>query len=131
MELKDGADEVDAFTRLVIQHGVEDDVIVQCHDVSVLRQLAETFPAMRRLLLLSDIDDLENVLEEECVDIISVNKEYLSADVCQRVHSRDKLINVWTLNSLDEIRDAIDMGVDSYFTNYTAKALALEAKYRD
>lgn len=82
VELKSGANAVDAFSELVRKHGVENNVIVQCGDISVLRQLADAFPNMRRLLLLSDIDELESVLEEACVDIISVNKEYLSEDVC-------------------------------------------------
>ena len=38
--------------------------------------------------------------------------------------------NVWTLNSSSQITEAIALGVDSYFTNYTAKALLLEKKYR-
>lgn len=41
-----------------------------------------------------------------------------------------KLLNIWTINSTSEIKKAINLGIDNYFTNFTAKALALENKYR-
>lgn len=44
------------------------------------------------------------------------------------VHKNNKDFNVWTLDTTSEILQAIDLKVDTYFTNYTAKALALEKK---
>lgn len=131
VELRGGPSGIEAFSELVRKYDNENCIIVQSANIDVLRQLADTFPEMRQLLLLKDMDELEYALEEECVDIISVSKEHMTEDVCEMVHAHDKLLNVWTLDSTEEIRDAININVDSYFTDYTAKALALEEKYRD
>lgn len=130
VELKCGMNGIEPFSDLVRRYGNADSIVVQSGDIDVLRQLASTFPKMKRLLLLKDMDKLEDTLEEECVDIISINKEYLTEDVCATVHAHNKQLNVWVLDSTEEIREAISMNVDSYFTDYTAKALALEEKYR-
>lgn len=50
---------------------------------------------------------------------------------CKLVHDNGKEFSAWTLDSWAKIQKAIELGVDSYFTNYTAKALYLERKYRN
>ena len=40
-----------------------------------------------------------------------------------------KKFSVWTLDTEDSIKKAIDMGVDTYFTNDTPLALRLEREY--
>ena len=40
-----------------------------------------------------------------------------------------KLFSAWTLDSEETIKKAIDMGVDTYFTNDTPLALRLEREY--
>ena len=48
---------------------------------------------------------------------------------CRRAHDSGKLFSAWTLDTEDEIRTAIDMGVDTYFTNDTPLALSIERDY--
>ena len=45
-------------------------------------------------------------------------------------HQAEKEFNVWTLTTEEELQKAIRMGVDTYFTNDTPLALALERKLR-
>ena len=64
------------------------------------------------------------------MDIISVPKEIMTADNAQAAHDHHKKFSAWTLNSEKEIKSAIDLGVDSYFTDDTELAIKLEKKYR-
>ena len=48
---------------------------------------------------------------------------------CRAAHEHGKTFSAWTLDTEDEIRRAIDMGVDSYFTNDTPLALSIEKEY--
>jgi glycerophosphoryl diester phosphodiesterase len=48
---------------------------------------------------------------------------------CQTAHENGKMFSAWTLDSEEEIKSAIDMGVDTYFTNDTPLALSLEREY--
>ena len=45
-------------------------------------------------------------------------------------HNNNKEFNVWTLNTIEAITEAIRLGVDSYFTDYTQKAIPLELALR-
>ena len=47
----------------------------------------------------------------------------------QLAHEHDKEFSAWTLDTESEIKSAIDMGVDSYFTNDTALAIGIEEEY--
>ena len=48
----------------------------------------------------------------------------------KKAHTNNKKINIWTLNTKKEIITAIKLDVDTYFTDYTKKAIKLEKKYR-
>ncbi len=130
-ELKSGQELLDAFLSLVRQSGLpETQFIVQAWDPEVLRQLEEAFPDMPKLYLLEEQGRIAPVLEDDWVDIVAVSVPLMTAENCAAVHAAGKQFCVWTLNSVEEIKKAIDMGVDLYFTNFTAKALLLEERYR-
>ena len=48
---------------------------------------------------------------------------------CEAAHESGKLFSAWTLSMESSIRKAIDMNVDTYFTNDTPLALSLEREY--
>jgi glycerophosphoryl diester phosphodiesterase len=54
----------------------------------------------------------------------------MTADNLKAAHEHDKKFSAWTLNTEDEIRSAIDLGADSYFTDDTGLAIKLEKEYR-
>lgn len=129
LKSKDNAT-VDAFSDLVDRSGLAGNMIVQCFEPEVLEALEERYPDMPKLCLAKTESQLENALACECADIVSVMDHMMSEENRDRVHDAGKLFSVWTLNSEEWIRRAIEMEVDSYFTDEVARAIRLEEEYR-
>lgn len=120
---------VDAFTALVQQYGNQDRIIAQCFDMEALRILEETFPDMPKIFLSKFQDPIDQALDEPYIDIISVEDYLMTEDNIRKVHDSGKMFSAWTLNGEDTIRRAIDMGVDTYFTDDVKTAVSLEEEY--
>ena len=121
---------IDAFIILVRTCGMEDNVIAASSYFDALRPLDDTFPDMPKLYICADQATFDVALGNDYVDIISVPKEIMTADNLKAAHEHGKKFSAWTLNTEEEISNAIDMGVDSYFTDDSALAIKLEKKYR-
>ena len=132
IELKeqDNLGAIKPFENLVKKYGLEDKIIVQARNKEALETLNTSFPNMPKLILVNTDDEIDDALNQDYIDIIGANKDLMNKDNVTKVHDNDKDFGVWTLNSVDKIKEAIDLNVDSYFTNYTAKALTLEENYR-
>lgn len=130
IELKTEGKTVDKFIEIVELYGKEDQIILQCFNAQVLQEIEKVYPDMPKMYLVSKQENFEAGLELEYVDILSVSKKIMNQENCALAHKKGKLFNVFTLNTTEEIKSAIELGVDSYFTNYTAKAIALEKEYR-
>lgn len=130
IELKENSTQTKLFEDLVKKNSLEDNIVVQASDIQPLQDLKKSFPSMPKLLLVKDQDELEEAVTYDVVDIVAAEKSMMTKENVELVHNHDKLFNIWTINSTDEIKEAIDLGIDNYFTNFTAKALALENKYR-
>ena len=129
VELKSDADTVEQFITLVNSSGLAENIIVQSLEPEVLQTVEDAFPNMPKLLLVTNEDAFQRALGLDCADIISVDKALMNKENCALTHEHHKSFNVWTLNSTEEIKRAIELGVDTYFTNFTAKALLLERQY--
>lgn len=125
-----GSRNIDAFTIAVRTNGMEDHVIAASSFFDVLRPLDESFPDMPKLYVCADQATFDLALGNDYVDIISVPKKNMTADNLKAARDNKKKFSAWTLNSEEEIRSAIDLGVDSYFTDDTGLAIKLEKKYR-
>ena len=126
-----GSRNIDAFTIAVRTSGIEDNVIAASSFFDVLRPLDETFPDMPKLYVCADQATFDLALGNDYVDIISVPKKSMNADNLKAAHDHGKKFGAWTLNSEEEIKSAIDLGVDSYFTDDTGLAIKLEKEYRN
>ena len=85
---------------------------------------------MTKLYVCPDQATFELALDKDYVDIISVPKDVMTADNLKAAHEHDKKFSAWTLNTEEEISKAIELGVDSYFTDDTALAIGLEKDMR-
>ncbi|GBD66042.1 putative hydrolase [Tetragenococcus halophilus subsp. halophilus] len=130
IELKENETQAVPFKKLVKKYNIEDNIIVQAKNPEALEQLNDMFPDMPELALVDDDEEINRVLNLDYVDIIGANADLMNKENVKKAHDNDKDFNVWTLNSTDEIKEAIDLNVDSYFTNFTAKALTIEDNYR-
>ena len=132
IELKtsDGA-AADAFCEITDKYGYEDIITVQSTDTGVLKQLDEKYPDMPKLLVCKSRQSFNDSLELPYVDIISVDidRGLMTESNCGAAHAHGKKFSAWTLSLESSIRSAIDMGVDTYFTNDTPLAMSLEREY--
>lgn len=131
VELKAGSTVVEPFLALVRKYGMERCVIVQSSELRLLQRAEEVFPDMRKLYLSFHGADFTPALEADFVDIISVGDAQFTRENCERVHAAGKQFCVAVCDPEEMILKAIKLGVDAYFTNYTARALELEQKFRN
>lgn len=54
----------------------------------------------------------------------------MNADNLKAAHDNSKQFSAWTLNTEEEIKNAIELGVDAYFTDDSALAVRLEEENR-
>lgn len=118
------------FIDIVKKNDMSKNIVVQAKHVDTLNDVNKVFPDMEKLLLVSSQADLADGIKQKNVDIISIHKKLLNKQNIELIHSKKKKVNVWTMNSTKEIKKAIKLNVDSYFTNYTAKAFVLEKEHR-
>lgn len=120
----------EALVPLVREYGLEDHVTVQAWYLPELQVIERELPDAKRMLLVKKQKQLDSAVNNPTVQIIAARHNLMSEANCKLVHDSGKLFSVWTLDSSAAIRQAIELGVDSYFTNFTAKALYLEEQYR-
>lgn len=127
LRLQDVFDRYKKTTHYIIELKENDkQVTVQAQTLTSLEKLKHTFPKMKTLVLAKDEVEAKNACQMNYVDIVSLNLKFMSKEMIQIIHDANKQANFWTLNSMEDINKAINLGADSYFTNYTAKAIELE-----
>ena len=112
-------------------YGLADVITVQSMYPDVLEKLEDRFPDMPKLFVAFSQSDYEYILDKPYADIVSVKMAagLMTEDNCKRAHEAGKLFSAWTLNTERDIKNAIDIGVDTYFTNDTPLALSIERRY--
>ena len=132
IELKTSDDEtVSAFESIVDKYGFEDNITVQSADTDVLRILEKQYPNMPKLFVCKGLQAFYDSLDMPYVDIVSVSidRGLMTESNCEAAHDHGKLFSAWSLSMESSIRAAIDMNVDTYFTNDTPLAISLEREY--
>jgi len=126
---------IDAFAALVDQYGFQNQIIVQCFYLDTLQILEDIYPDMPKLYLVEYAGELDKGYEAPYVDIISVELSMMTEGNINRAHEGGKQFNVWPLTnegavfSDAQLRRAIDLGVDTYFTDDVKQAMAIEEDY--
>lgn len=132
IELKPNTDAcIEAFEDLVDDYDYSDVITVQSMYPEVLEELEEKYPDMPKIYVCWSQADFDYVVDKPYVDIISVKAPagLMTESNCSIAHENGKQFSAWTLNTEDEIKRAIDMGVDSYFTDDTPLAFSIEKDY--
>lgn len=122
---------VSAFTDIVEEYGYDDIITLQSVTTGVLEKLEERFPDMPKLYICKSQAGFDESLDLPYIDIISVQNDMglMTKANCESAHEHGKIFSAWTLDSEESICKAIDIGVDTYFTNDTKKALDIERNY--
>ena len=132
IEIKPYSDScVNAFAEIAHRYGLSDRITVQSGYTGILEMIEERYPDMPKLYVCRSQSDLENALDKPYVDIISVKASagLMTESNCRAAHENGKVFSAWTLETEDAIKNAIDLGVDTYFTNDTPLALSIEREY--
>lgn len=131
IELRAGEEMERALLRLIGEYQMQEHIILQAEQLSILQRVEQVYPDIPKLMLCYTAEQFEQALEAEYVDIVNVGGgEFFNRESCERVHAAGKKYSVSTCNSKDTIRTCIEIGADFYFTDYTAKALLMEELYR-
>jgi len=130
IELKQSGPETKAFIEIIKRNKLRKYVIVQSFEITPLNEIAAAFPDMPKLYLIETQTNFDYALTQPNIDILAVEKSLMNAKNVELARTFGKQINVWTLNTDDEVRTAIDLGVDTYFTDHTGKAFLFEKMYR-
>ncbi|MBR3200942.1 MAG: glycerophosphodiester phosphodiesterase [Mogibacterium sp.] len=134
IEIKDNSDKcLLAFEKLVDDTGLSDVITAASMKADTLDILDKKYPDMPKLLVCWNQGDFDYALDQSYIDTISVRATVetgiLTESNCKAAHDAGKKFGAWTINTEDEIKKAIDMGVDNYFTNDTPLALSVEKDY--
>lgn len=120
----------EAFAETVREYGNEKNVIAASFYPKALRAVEEAFPDMTRMYLCSDQGSFNAGIGYSFADIVCAPSSIMNADNLKAAHDSEKQFSVWTLNTEEEIKNAIELGVDTYFTDDSALAVRLEGENR-
>lgn len=125
-----GFSQVIPFTEMVRQKGLDNNVILQSFSEDVLKNAETLVPNMPKMRLVETQAEFNQALSSPVDDIVSMTQSLMNKDNVDKVHKQNKIASAWTLDTEARIKKAISLGVDSYFTNYTGRAMQLEREYR-
>lgn len=91
-----------------------------------LEKVENELPDMPKIFLSENEVDFGEARTRDAVDTIAVDREMMTEENLAAAHEAGRKFGVWTLNSEDDIRAAVNMGVDSYFTDEGALAVSIE-----
>lgn len=119
-------EQLEPLFALIKKYRLEKRLILQAWNTPELEAVRERFPEVRRMLLVKTQDGVDWACQQDSVEIVAIEKPLMTEFNCGWIRQHGKEICVWTLNTEEELRQAIALNVDYYFTDYTARALALE-----
>lgn len=125
-----GFSQVVPFIEMVRQKGLDNNVLLQSFSEDVLQNAETVAPNMPKMRLVETQAEFDQALSSPVDDIVSMTQSLMNKDNVDKVHKAKKIASAWTLNWESNIKRAISLGVDIYFTNYTGLAIRLEKEYR-
>ena len=110
-----------AVVNCVKEAGILDRALYGSFKLSVIKKIKTLLPDAHTVYIMQKEDVLEDVLkdtEDYNFDTASVKYNLLSEKIIRDLHLAGKQVVGWTLNLIDEIKNAISMGVDGVTTDY-------------
>lgn len=113
---------VDLLVADIDRAGVRSRTTIQSFDVRTLQSARERYPDIKLALLLAAgyeegfERNVENLGFEP--EIYSPDFSLVTEELIEKAHSRGMLVIPWTVNTMDDMRRLIDLGVDGLITDY-------------
>jgi len=100
-------------------YGMEEEVIVISFDHRCVRRVKELRPGIATgILYVGRLADPVAAARAALADAIHPKADYLTAEDIQEAHGAGLAVSTWTVNAPSQMREFIEMGVDSIGTNY-------------
>lgn len=120
----------EALVKTVKEYGNEGNVVAASFLPKALSAVEEDLPDMTKIYLCSDQGTFNAGLGYSFADVLCVPADIMNADNLKAAGDNGKKFSAWTLNTEEEIKSAIELGVDTYFTDDSALAVKLEGENR-
>ena len=120
----------EALVKTVKDYGNEENVVAASFYPKALSAVEEALPDMTKIYISSDQGSFNAGLGYSFADIVCAPASIMNADNVKAAHDNSKQFSAWTLNTEEEIKSAIELGVDTYFTDDSALAVKLEEENR-
>ncbi|WP_323089087.1 glycerophosphodiester phosphodiesterase [Allobaculum sp. JKK-2023] len=118
VELKDDSPDPAPFLDVVRGHPqLAENIQVQSFYPEVLENIRTELPNMFVQYLVNDRNTYNEALKMEWLDSIALDQKLVSQDVINQVHQSSKEIWVWTVDSIDKVREYLRMGVNGVITD--------------
>ncbi|WP_285023162.1 S-layer homology domain-containing protein [Lactococcus garvieae] len=132
VELKaaDPLAQVVPFVNMVRQNGLENNVVSQSFVEDVLKKVDIVAPNIPQMRLVGTQAEFDQALNSSVAHTICLVWNIVNKANVDKIHRQNKIASAWTLDTDERIKNAISLGVDNYFTNYTGRAMQLEKEYR-
>lgn len=104
-----------------------DRVIIQSFDPATLIEFRKLNPDIKLAMLVSDDRSMDSYITTLgfVPEIWSPNFRLLTPDIVSDAHNRGMKVIPWTINTVDEMRNQLEMGVDGIITDYPDSAAVL------
>lgn len=108
------------IVALIEEYEYQDNCVVASSDQDALRKVKILNPDIKTICIVHVI--YGNFQDMEFVDGYSVRHNFVTKDLVSKIHSFDKEIYVWTVNSETKIKKLLLLDVDSIITDIPYKA---------
>lgn len=115
---------------LVIEMGLENDVVILSFDKDQLISIKNNYPEIQTLLLLSSFyGDINTLAKQSQLDMFGFSESLFlnHPDYKESIHSHQKKVYVWTVNQEENIRNVVNLDADGIITD--RPVLAREIAY--
>jgi len=113
---------VDLLMAVIKGKGIEEKTIIQSFDFRTLQYLHQQHPHIRTAMLIEDYD--KRTLDEQLTalgftpTIYSPHYSLVSKELVDRCHQKGIKVIPWTVNTINEIKSLVALGVDGIITDY-------------
>ncbi|MEO8822193.1 MAG: glycerophosphodiester phosphodiesterase family protein, partial [Ginsengibacter sp.] len=113
---------IDSAMKIIIDKGIAKRTMIQSFDVRALRIIHQKYPTVETSYLVeaSDKKTADGYISELGFkpDVFSPEFSLVTAELVKAFHQKDILVIPWTPDTLEEIQNLKDMGVDGAITDY-------------
>ena len=123
---------VEMVLKVISEHGIADRANIQSFDVRVLQYLHDVHPKTKLAYLVENQPDAQHCIDSVLgfiPDIYSPNYEVVNEGMAEYLHGIDVSLIPWTINTKEDMRRLIRLGVDGIITDYPDIAQEVAKKH--